>query len=259
MMIRTVGNPFLFAGVEAGHGSGKPGDGQVLSSTMLSEQVVDFLMGELVSGRLGPGDRINEAELARRLGISRNPIREAVKRLEERGLLVSVPRRGTYVRSFSRTDLDEIFSFRVMLECFALRQAFEHIGEAEVAELAARVTEMEAAAQAHDEARLTSLDLAFHARICEMSRNGQTVRAFTAIQGEVQMLIALVDYGFPSLVDAATDHWPIVNAIESQDPARAEAALAEHIRDAWSRIARDYPTPEPRPEAGPGRTEDMGR
>lgn len=258
-MSRPAGNPAKIVAAATGHAGGKRIDGPLLGTTMLSEQVVGFLMGELVSARLGPGDRINEAELARRLGISRNPIREAVKRLEERGLLVSVPRRGTFVRTFSRADLDEIYSFRVMLECFALRQALEHIGEAEVAELAAIVTEMEAAAHADDEAHLISLDLAFHARICRLSRNGQTVRAFTAIQGEVQMLIALVNYGFGSLADAAADHWPIVRALQGNDPARAEAALAEHIRDAWSRIARNYPPEEPRPETRQSQTADMGK
>ena len=211
---------------------------------MLSQQVVDILMGELVAGRIRQGDRINEAELARRFGISRNPVREAVKRLEERGLLISSPRRGTFVRRFSRHDIDDIFSFRVALETFALRQALPGIDDAALETLAELTLRMEAAADAGDEARLTALDLAFHRRICELSGNGQTLRAFASIQGEVQMLIALVDYGYDSLQAAAADHWPVVEALRGRDPARAEAAVEDHIRDAWSRIAREYPAAE---------------
>lgn len=223
---------------------GRDARAPVLSTQMLSQQVVDFLMGELVAGRIRQGDRINEAELARRLGISRNPIREAVKRLEERGLLISAPRRGTFVRRFSRRDIDDIFSFRVALEAFALQQALPGIGEADLEGLAELIAGMEAAADAGDEARLTALDLAFHHRICALSGNGQTLRAFASIQGEVQMLIALVDYGYESLHAAAADHWPVVEALRGRDPQRAEAALVEHIRDAWSRIAREYPEEE---------------
>ena len=212
----------------------------VITTHMLSDQVVDFLMRELVSGRIRQGDRINEAELARRLGISRNPIREAVKRLEERGLLVSVPRRGTFVRSFSRRDIDDLFSFRIAIESFALEQALGQLTTPLIDDLAGFVTEMEEAAEDGDEARLTALDIAFHHRLCELSGNRQTLHAFSQIQSEVQMLIALVDYGYDTLTAAAADHWPVVEALRKGEPAGAQTALTEHIRDAWSRIAREY-------------------
>src|SRR5271154_5189898 len=71
----------------------------------LSEQVRNFLLKEMTSGRLKPGGRINEAELARKLGISRNPIREAISGLAQRGYLVSAPRRGHFMRRFSTRDV----------------------------------------------------------------------------------------------------------------------------------------------------------
>jgi DNA-binding GntR family transcriptional regulator len=216
----------------------------LIGTSVLSGQVTDFLMGQIVNGNIRQGDRINEAELARRLGISRNPIREAVNRLEERGLLIAIPRRGHFVRSFSRKDIDDLFSFRSALESFALRQGLPGMDDRDLDALAGLVDEMESAAAAGDEARLTALDVSFHRRICELSGNGHTLHAFTTIEGEVQMLIAFVDYGFTSLHAAAADHWPVVEALRSRDPERAAGALQEHIRDAWSRIALDYPEPE---------------
>lgn len=226
----------------------------MVGTAMLSDQVADFLMGQIVSGNIRQGDRINEAELARRLGISRNPIREAVNRLEERGLLIAIPRRGHFVRSFSRKDIDDLLSFRTAIESFALQQGLAEMNEADIAGLAELVGEMENAAAAGDEARLTALDLSFHRRICELSGNGHTLHAFTSIQGEVQMLIAFVDYGFTSLHAAAADHWPIVEALGTRNTARATEALQEHIRDAWSRIAQEYHETE-NPHETQGRVE----
>ena len=126
-------------------------DTMIVESKSLSEQVTEYLYKLLVSGRLKGGQRVNEAELARTLKISRNPIREAIRKLEERGLLVSAPRRGTFVRSFSATDIEDIFSFRMALEEFALRQAFPKLTDASIDELASIVDQMEAASRAGKE------------------------------------------------------------------------------------------------------------
>lgn len=224
-------------------------DSRMLTPTVLSQQVGGYLMRELVTGRLRPGDRINEAELARRLGISRNPIREALNRLEERGLLVGAPHRGRFVRAMTKQDVDELFAFRIALEEFALRQALPRIDAREVDGFARMVEAMEAAAQDGDEAKLTELDLAFHLRICELSGNRRALAAYATIQSEVQMLIALADHRFESLHAAAADHWPIVDAFSLGDQACCEAALRAHIEDAWSRFAHEA---EPSPEVGNG-------
>ena len=212
----------------------------VMASAVLSDQVLAYLMRELVTGGIRQGDRVNEAELARRLGISRNPIREAVKRLEERGLLISVPRRGIYVRVFSKDDIDDVFSFRIAMECFAIEQALPKLTDRDIDGLANMVTGMETCAAEEDEAGLTELDMGFHRKLCELSGNRQTLHAFANIQHEIQMLIALVDFRFDSLHEAAADHWPVVEALRTRDLKASVSALTDHIQDAWSRIAREY-------------------
>jgi len=208
-----------------------------IDSRMLFDQVSEHLFRELVSGRLHGGQRINETELARTLGISRNPIREAVRRLEERGLLVSVPRRGTFVRSFSRQDIEDVFSFRTVVEDFAIRQAMPRMSDQDIAELRAIVDTMLTVAQARKEMELIQQDIRFHQRICELSGNTQTLRAFNNIHAEVQISITLVEHRFESLEAAAVDHYPVVNAIATRDTETAAKALRDHIRDSWGRIA----------------------
>ena len=94
-----------------------------LDRNSLVDQVENFLFKQLVAGRLQQGERINEAELARILGISRNPIREAVRKLEERGLLISIPHKGNVVRHFELDDVNDIFTFRICIESAAIRAA----------------------------------------------------------------------------------------------------------------------------------------
>jgi DNA-binding GntR family transcriptional regulator len=216
-------------------------DDVVLDNRMLSEQVATHLFRQLVNGRLRGGQRINEAELARTLGISRNPIREAIRKLEERGLLVSSPRRGTFVRSFSKQDMEDIFSFRTAVEAFAIRQALPRMTEDDHASLRDIVQHMTDAANAGQEMALVEADIAFHQRVCELSGNSQTLRAFMNIRTEVQMSITLVEHRFESLEAAAVDHWPIVEAIGTRNEKKAVKALEEHIQDSWRRISAAYP------------------
>lgn len=224
--------------------------GAMIDNRMLSDQVATFLFRELTFGRLLPGQRINEAELARQLGISRNPIREAVRRLEERGLLISAPRRGTFVRSFSRSDIDDIFSFRRVVEAFAIEQALPRMSDDDLDRIAGFVDAMVAAADADNEIALVENDLAFHLEICKLSANRQTLRAFVEIQAEVQMLITMAEQRFESLQAAAVDHWPVVEALRSRDIGKSIEAIHFHIDESWRRLAEGFD----QAEAPPGRS-----
>lgn len=212
----------------------------IIDHRMLSDQVSTLLVRELIFGRLQPGQRINEAELARQLGISRNPIREAIRRLEERGLLVAVPRKGTFVRTFLHSDIDEIFSFRVVVERFAMEQALPQMTDADIDRIAGFVDSMVAAANANDEIALVENDLAFHLEICRLSKNRQTLHAFTNIQAEVQMLITMAERQFESQMAAAVDHWPVVEALRTRNPQKAMDAIRDHIRDSWRHLLEAY-------------------
>jgi DNA-binding GntR family transcriptional regulator len=213
-----------------------------LDNRMLSDQVGSFLIREIIFGRLRQGQRINEAELARHLGISRNPIREAIRRLEERGMLVLSPRRGAFVRTFTHKDIDDIFSFRIVVESFALEQGLATMTEADLDEIKLCVTRMVQAADDGDEPRLVENDLAFHRRICDLSNNHQTRHAFSNIQAELQLLITMAEQRFESRQAAAVDHWPVVEALASRDVVRAKNAIREHISDSWRRLADAYDT-----------------
>lgn len=105
-------------------------------------QIVRQLRDFIVSGQLSPGDRLTEADLASRLGVSRAPLREAIRELVDGGLVVSEPYKGLFVRSVTRRDLEELYSLRTALEQFAFRQAWEKRTEAAREDLANRNAEL---------------------------------------------------------------------------------------------------------------------
>lgn len=214
--------------------------GQLADLPSLADQVRNLLLEGVTSGHLKPGGRINEAELARRLGISRNPIREAISGLAQKGFLVAVPRRGHFMRSFSREDLDDIFSFRICVESFAIRQGMGRMGAKDVAGLEAIVERMLVAAEASDLAGLQEADVAFHRTVCELSGNRQTVRAHQGIETELRMLIAYVDLEHETPMQSALVHVPVLEAIAGGNVEKAVAAMERHIRATWDNVIEIY-------------------
>lgn len=201
----------------------------LLQMDSLAVRVREYLLAEVTSGRLRQGERINEAELARRLGISRNPIREAVSGLVQKGFLVAKPRRGAELRTFTSKDVDDIFSFRTCVESFALAQAMEVMTLAERAEFPALVNQMFDAAAAEDVVGSQNLDILFHRKICLNSQNKVTLRAFETIDTEVRMMIAAVDLGMETLEESAAAHRPMAMAILAGDREAALEQLRRHI------------------------------
>lgn len=109
-----------------------------VSDSTLRGQTVDQLKELIVSGKLEAGSRLTESDLANALGISRGPLREAVRELVDIGLLVSQPYKGLFVRSVTKKDLEEVYSLRTTLEQFAFRQCWQHRSDEAIADLRQR-------------------------------------------------------------------------------------------------------------------------
>lgn len=237
MAIKAKVPPRQFLG---GRRIGARGARALPEAVSLSDQVRRYLLTGLTSGRLQPGDRINEAALSRDLGISRNPIREAISGLAQRGFLVAAPRRGHFMRSFTAADIDDIFSFRICVETFALRLAMPKMRLTERREFVAIFEGMLAAAQDGRLAELQQADMTLHRRICELSSNRQALRAHEGIDTEVQMLMASVDLAQESPLQSALIHRPLVLAIEAGDIEAAVLALEQHLRATWADVSTKH-------------------
>lgn len=188
-----------------------------------------------------PGDRVNEARLARDFRISRNPIREAVASLAARGYLTAAPRRGHFIRNFDRADIDSLFAFRITLELFALEEAMSRMALTDRVALRQIVDGMIAHAAAGRVAEVHDADVAFHRRLIEFAGNGYLLAAYEGIGCEVRMLIAAVKLDRETPLEGARGHLPIVDAIMAGDRREAAATMETHIRRTWSNVVESFP------------------
>lgn len=208
---------------------------KAIRSPNLVDQVADHLTEAIILGRFTPGERLSEVGLARSLGVSRAPIREAARLLESRGLLVSQPRRGFFVRTLDTAELDDIFDLRLCLE----RHAMERLAYACTAEtLAALHRQVEVlceAAASGSESRRIEEDLTFHRMMIEATDNRRLLKNFDDLAHELRLCITLITKTHEDPDSIADCHHLLLDALKSGQPARCREAIDYHIG-----VARDY-------------------
>jgi DNA-binding GntR family transcriptional regulator len=218
-----------------GHARGVAAFEQVRSADLVT-QVTERLARAVYDGRLRPGARLVEAAVARQMGISRGPLREAARRLEQRGLLVARPRRGFFVRDFTPAEIDDIYGLRIVLECYAMRLACARASDRELRDLRTQLEHQRALAAADAVVELVEADLQFHRMVCAASGNRRLDALFADLAGEVRLIIALIGQLFDDPERIAETHTPLLAALEARDPERAAAEADHHIRVAWEAV-----------------------
>jgi DNA-binding GntR family transcriptional regulator len=138
---------------------------------VIGEQVSQILTEVILEGMLKGGDQLVEAELQKQFGVSRSPLREAFRDLEKKGLVVIVPRKGTYVKQISRKDIEENFPVRAVLEGLAARQAHPNMTDRSMKALSAALNKMETAVESGDIKAYWRNHLEFHDIFIRASHN----------------------------------------------------------------------------------------
>jgi len=198
----------------------------------LVERVATDLRDAILSGHLRRGDRISDARIAEEMGISRAPVREAIRQLAARGLVHEEPRRGAFVTRLTSDTAHEVYECRRALEGLAARRLAGDPGVADhVARLRTMVVEMERAAMRKDALAMADADHRFHLALCELTGNAWLANLYAQIADQSRLMQTL---DVEAHLDAdeselAYRHAPIVDAIESRDPDAAEAAVLAHV------------------------------
>ncbi len=200
---------------------------------MARPSLVDVVAADLreaiLSGRLAPGERISDVHVAAEMGVSRAPVREALRQLAARGLVHEEPRRGAFVARLSRARVREVYDCRRALEGLAARRlSAADRREAHVERLAAIVADMDAAS---DPLVAAETDHRFHVTLCELTGNGWLQRLYAQLADQSRMMQALdsVAHADADRRELVMLHAPIVDAIASGDPAAGEEAVVAHI------------------------------
>lgn len=204
-----------------------------LARSDLVARIEDALRQAITAGQLAPGARLVEVDLARRFGVSRAPVREAARRLESLGLLVSRPGHGFAVRRFTARDIDDLFRVRLQLELASAELACERATDAELAEFPRKVDAMAVEARSLTAGGSIAPSLAFHAAIAEASGNRYLFRLLGNLHVELAALLGLGIASFydpPGLVES---HRPLAEALARRDVEAACRALRAHVEMAW--------------------------
>ncbi|MFN8524928.1 MAG: GntR family transcriptional regulator [Chloroflexota bacterium] len=211
-----------------------------LQPRALSQRIVDSLKRVIMSGEMKPGDRVLETDLADRLGVSRGPVREAFRQLEQEGLLVSYPHRGTFVTSIPEDEIEEVYALRGHLEAYAARRVASDRADDATRALQPLLDAMRVASQAGDIAMLAEKDLEFHDTLLQLSGLRALHRIWRSMDGLVRARVYTA-LGTPTpeaIVNAARSHQEILDAIVAGDADRAGRAAAKHVESAQSVLRR---------------------
>jgi DNA-binding GntR family transcriptional regulator len=204
-----------------------------LDRSTLRERAREALRTAIISGEYRPGDHLGEEELAGRLGVSRGTVREALRHLQQEGLVTAGARGMLRVNSLSPAEIRNLFQVRGALEGLAVTLIIASprrtAAVARLREALSNIDNADSDFSAHMDA-----DLGFHLLLCELSQNSMLVDAWRQLEGQVRIVV--LSGGDDHLV-SSSNHAPIVDAVEAGDTAQAVKVLQDHMALAADRIA----------------------
>lgn len=195
----------------------------------LRDQVANNIRRAIDAGALKPGERLVEADIAAQMGTSRAPVREAIRLLEQEGLVTNVPRRGSFVIELDHKDIEEIFSLRSVIEVLAVRQALPRLTQEDLDGLQDLVDEMIKAAEERDMTRLVDSDLEFHQRIVHIADHSRLLDVWQRMYTQLRLFLAMKDQLYDNPRDVADTHIPLLQALRSGDVETAHQVINNHI------------------------------
>lgn len=217
----------------------------------LAHGICEQLQQLIYSGEVAPGERLNEAALALRMGTSRGPIREAIRMLTGIGLVVAVPNRGVLVRQISVREMLEIYELRALLFGFAAQHAAEHLSDADRREFEQLLAAMDVACEAGDGQRYYVLNLRFHALLMSQCQNRRAQQAYEDHAKELHLFRRRYFDATVNMRRSNSEHRRIFEAIASGARDRAAKLAQSHVLQGRQRLLStldDVPaaTPEQR-------------
>ena len=222
----------------------------LLQTSSLASVVQSELERMILSGELVPGEKLTEVVLAARLGVSRGPLREAFRMLEEAGLVRTEKNRGVFVRALPVAEAIDIFDLRAAMDELVGRRLAGSILPADLKEVRGLVEQMEQAVKAKDAPRYHLLNLSFHDRLVELAGNGKMTSIYRKLIKELSLFRRLNLADGVLMPVSVGEHRQIVKAIAAGDCDAAGRAMYDHAMDSKERTIRNHPRPTGAVSAG---------
>ncbi len=209
------------------------------ASRALSDQIADQLRKAIMTGQLKPGQHLVEHELATAMDMSRGPVRDALRILEQEHLVVRYPYRGTFVTGLTRQDAEEIYSFREALEMLAVRYVIARATDEQLGELDQLVDTMATRARTnYTQIGATELDLDFHHLLCRIAGHRRLLMAWESLQTQVRMLILTHRLLQPQDFEqrGVDFHRELVRSLRQRDLTLARITMQRHLASSYETI-----------------------
>ena len=209
---------------------GKIGNLKLENYKPLRDIVFEHLREAILTGKLEPSTRLMEVQLAEELGVSRTPVREAIRKLELEGLVEMIPRKGAYVADVSVKDVEEVLEIRTGLEGFASMLAAQRMNREDIDELKRILVIFKEAYDANDSEKMVEADIAFHEVIFKATMNKKLMQINNSLREQVYRFRRMYIVEYHRSENLIYEHEDIIRAIEKRDSELAMKNAMKHIK-----------------------------
>lgn len=198
----------------------------------LEAQVCERLREAILQGHFPPGSQLNQVQLAARFGVSRGPVRVAINKLEEEGLVRNVPHKGTFVTSLTKKMVADLYDVRAVLEAYGVRLAVANCQDSDIEKLSRIITQMQEAATHGNTEEVIRLDLLVHEFFIHLSGNNFLIQTWSTLRGQVRWVLSFRHRSYPDLKELADSHQPFIPLVRERNAVEAARVMEAHIREA---------------------------
>ncbi|MEI3605770.1 GntR family transcriptional regulator [Pseudogracilibacillus sp. SE30717A] len=202
---------------------------RLIAKESLGELVADQLRRSIWKREIEFGERLIESELSEKFDVSRNTIRDALKILEYEEMVVSKPRKGTYVSQFSKADWQEIIELRSLVESFAFVKALPSLGEKQFQDLERILQDMKEKTEKQIWSDLFDLDMKFHQYVINLSGNSRVIKLYDSIQVQIRTFLLYLDKYYSSHEAFYEEQKELFDALLTKDPVVVDEKIRTHI------------------------------
>jgi DNA-binding GntR family transcriptional regulator len=221
-----------------------------INHSPLGDQVYAIIWERIMSRQIGPGDKLSDLRLSEDLGVSRTPVREALHRLAQDGIVRSESRRGFFLTSFSSQDVAEVYDIRTALESLSVRLALPHLSAAELDEaqsaLVASREEITRGGERAEENWLT-IDRAFHRLLAQRAQNRRLESLIAGLQAQIGVFQVYGIHSSPLRLLSIDHHEAILAELKARDGAAAGRAMERHIQEVKEWVLAEFVSRERQP------------
>lgn len=209
------------------------------------EIIADELRSAIMYGSLAPGDQLGETDLATRLGVSRGPLREAMQRLVQEGLLRSEPHRGLFLISLDESDVRDVYLSRLAIERAACQLVVRERRAEAAIELTGALQQLIQAARKRDRVAMSDADQAFHQALVHASGSPRLERMANTLLVETRMCLNALQAKYPEPEDLVTEHRTLVEAITAGNERLLLRLIEDHMLSSIDRLVLEHSGPGP--------------